>query len=255
MKHVVSYSGGIGSALSAIRVADIYGTANMVLLFADTLIEDEDLYRFNKDIENFLGINITRIADGRNPWQLFNDKKFIGNSRNDPCSKVLKRDLLWKWIKSNCSPEDCRVYLGIDWTESHRMDQVKARNPEWKLLAPMTESPLLSKPDMLAEIRRIGIEPPRLYSMGFVHNNCGGFCVKSGHAQFRLLLEKFPERYAEHEAKEQAWRDLIGKNNSILRDRRGKKTKPLTLKEFRERTVPNGENDPHEWGGCGCSID
>lgn len=39
MKHVVSYSGGIGSALSAIRVAIRYGTADLILLFADTLIE------------------------------------------------------------------------------------------------------------------------------------------------------------------------------------------------------------------------
>ena len=46
MQHVVMFSGGAGSWMTAKRVAEKHGTDNLILLFADTLIEDEDLYRF-----------------------------------------------------------------------------------------------------------------------------------------------------------------------------------------------------------------
>ncbi len=59
--HVIMMSGGAGSFAAAKRV--LAGKPNHVtLLFCDTLIEDEDLYRFLDDIEDHLGIPITRIA-------------------------------------------------------------------------------------------------------------------------------------------------------------------------------------------------
>jgi hypothetical protein len=110
---------------------------------------------------------------------------------------------------------------------------------------------LLSKADVLAALKLAGIAPPRLYAMGFPHNNCGGFCIKAGQAHFKLLLEKLPERYAFHEQQEQELRKLLG-DVSILRDRRGGKVRPLTLAEFRAG-YPNA--DKHEWGGCGCALE
>ncbi len=65
-----------------------------------------------------------------------------------------------------------------------------------------------------------GIAPPRLYAMGFPHNNCGGFCVKAGQAHFALLLRTMPERYAYHEAKENELRAELGWRQTILRDAR-----------------------------------
>jgi hypothetical protein len=98
-----------------------------------------------------------------------------------------------------------------------------------------------------------GIEPPRLYKMGFHHNNCGGFCIKAGQAQFARLLTTMPERYARHERREQELRDYLGKDIAILRDRRGGDTKPMTLREFRERLEHDAKAfDSFDWGGCGC---
>ena len=42
--HVVQYSGGIGGWAAAQRVATTHGTHDLVLLFADVLVEDPDLY-------------------------------------------------------------------------------------------------------------------------------------------------------------------------------------------------------------------
>ena len=105
---------------------------------------------------------------------------------------------------------------------------------------------------MLAELEGEGIKQPRLYEMGFPHNNCGGFCIKAGQAHFKRLLEVMPERFAYHERKELELAAYLGKNVSILKDRRGGKTRPLTLKALRERVECGGEIDEHDWGGCGC---
>ena len=53
--HVISFSGGMGSFAEAEACVSKYGKENVVTLFADTLIEDKDLYRFMKECSAFLG--------------------------------------------------------------------------------------------------------------------------------------------------------------------------------------------------------
>lgn len=46
-EHIVFYSGGLGSFATAWRVYEKLGSMdNITLLFTDTLIESNDLYRF-----------------------------------------------------------------------------------------------------------------------------------------------------------------------------------------------------------------
>src|SRR4051812_7862855 len=127
MQHLVMFSGGIGSWAAAKRVAAAHGTADLVLLFTDTLMEDEDLYRFLPEAAANVGGRLVRIADGRTPWGVFFDRRFLGNSRIDPCSEVLKRKLASKWRNEHCQPESTIVYVGIDWTEQHRIEGMAAR--------------------------------------------------------------------------------------------------------------------------------
>ena len=83
-KHIVMFSGGLGSWRAAKRVAAEYGTANLVLLFADTRMEDPDLYRFLHEAAADVGGELVVIAEGRTPWEVFTDVRFLGNSRVDP---------------------------------------------------------------------------------------------------------------------------------------------------------------------------
>ena len=225
------------------------------LVFADTLIEDEDLYRFLDDCEAELGQPIERIADGRTPWEVFRDRKFLGNTRVDLCSRILKRELLQNWVVDNFDPEDTVVHVGIDWTEQHRLPAIAAG---WAKVGVAVDAPLcwekpIGKHEAAELADSLGIVKPRLYELGFEHNNCGGFCVKAGHSQFRRLLETMPERYAEHEAEEEATRVFLGKDVAILRDRTGGTTKPLTMKAFREREEQkSGQRTFGDWGGCAC---
>lgn len=254
-RHVVFYSGGIGSWAAARRVVDKHGAGSVDLLFTDTLIEDEDLYRFLRESSSNLGARLITIAEGRTPWQVFRDKRFIANPRVDICSRVLKRELSEKWLKKNRTPENTTLYVGIDWTEQHRLTRMQARWLPWKVEGPLCEPPLLHKRDLLKLSSDAGIEPPRLYGMGFPHNNCGGFCVKAGQAHFRLLLETMPERYAAHEKEEEEMREFLGKDVAILRQTVNGATKPLTLRALRRRIEGNAQIDLFDWGGCGCFSD
>lgn len=75
--HVVQYSGGIGSWAATQRVIAEHGAEDLVLLFADTRAEDDDLYRFLRDSAAQIGVPVTVVADGRTPFQLFRDQRFL----------------------------------------------------------------------------------------------------------------------------------------------------------------------------------
>jgi len=124
----------------------------------------------------------------------------------------------------------------------------------------MSEEPYLTKTDMLMLLQETGIKPPRLYDLGFSHNNCGGFCVKAGQTQFKLLLQTMPQRYAEHEQQEEELRRYLGKNVAILRRTVHGKAVPLTLRQLRLEVEAQTRDDGYssaeeDWGGCGCFVD
>lgn len=255
------FSGGIGSWATGKRIVERAGAADLTLLFTDTKMEDEDLYRFldeaSADIFRNMSPNIVRIAEGRDPWQVFFDERFLGNSRVDPCSKILKRQMADRWLRENCDPADTIIYVGIDWTEEHRFVELRDRRAAdgWRYEAPMCEAPYTTKPDMLRACKEAGIAVPRLYPWGFAHNNCGGFCIKAGIGHFILLLRVMPARYAYHENKEQEIRVFLGRDVSILTDRSGDGVKkPLTLRDLRLRVEAGEQFDMFDIGGCGCFV-
>jgi hypothetical protein len=255
-RYVVQLSGGLGSWATAQRLVERHGAGQVLGLFADTLMEDADLYRFLDDIEAQLGIEVVRIADGRTPWQVFRDERMLGNARVDPCSKLLKRELLRAWIDEHCTPERDAIAIGIDWTELHRYERAVPRWLPYQLVAPLCEAPLLDRSELVELLAVAGIELPRLYRLGFPHNNCGGFCIKAGQAQFAHLLAVMPERYAEHEAAEAELRAHLGRDVAVMVDRRGGgPRRPMTMAAFRERIEAGEYVDRTSWGGCGCALD
>jgi len=253
MHWVGQFSGGLSSWVAAKRAAHKYGVENGVLLFADTGMEDEDLYRFLPEAAQNIGAPLITLKDGRTIWQVFQDVRFLGNHLVDPCSKILKRQLLNKWVAEHCDPLNTVLIYGFDWSEEHRLRRMIRYGGPWRYEAPLLEQPYLTRNDLMLMSRANGIEPPRLYKLGFPHNNCGGGCVKAGQASFALLLRMLPKRYLEWEQNEQAIRDYLERQDiTILQDRSGGTKKPLTLKEFRERQQAGLQYDLEDWGSCGC---
>lgn len=248
------WSGGITSWAVARMVTERHGKEAVAFLFADTNAEDPDLHRFNREAAAMLGGEVIRVADPRerDPWDVFEDDKFLGNTRLANCSKFLKQRPAREWVAANTTPEDSVLYVGIDWTETHRIPANRAGWAPWRVEYPLTEPPYRDKGYWMEEARKSGLKPPRLYELGFSHNNCGGACVKAGQGQWKRLLEVFPERYAYAEERERRFRERSGKDVSILRDRRGGKLRPLTLTEFRERVEAEEAVDADDIGGCGC---
>lgn len=150
--HVVMFSGGVCSWATAKRVVERHGTGRLGLVFADTLMEDEDLYRFlveavgnifrSKVSKKFLPLSVPPmeqveerreylmdlgsrlmteqpgfeyLAKGKTPWQIFEQEKMIGSHRFDPCSKHLKRILLDRFHRKNTDPSKTVLHFGLDW--------------------------------------------------------------------------------------------------------------------------------------------
>jgi len=252
----VMFSGGAASWYTAKRVRDTIlngDSSNMLLLFADTKTEDEDLYRFIKEAADDIGCSYLCLADGRDIWQIFNDVKFLGNSMIDPCSRILKRQLIKSWLYRNMHPDTTEIYIGMDYSEGQRFERAKNFWGKWRIHAPLLDKPYMDKNAMFAEMEQAGIDVPRLYEMGFPHNNCGGFCVKAGKSQFKLLWEKMPDRYAYHERKEQEIRKVLGEVTVVKESRKGVST-PITLRDLRLRWEKDMDKDEDlfEWGGCAC---
>lgn len=262
MKHIVSISGGIGSYETLKRVLAKYPKEDVIAVFMDVLAEDGDLYRFLEDIEKKLDIEIIRICVGKTPLELAFENKFLWNSRVARCSIELKSKPFRMWLNTNFKPSECILYLGIDWTETHRKAAIQRNYEPYKVEFPMCDKPLIDKPDMIDNLKEDGIEIPRLYKLGFAHNNCKGCCVKAGIGQYKNLLEKDPITYREIENKEEAFRNKYGKDVSILK----RKGNVFTLKQLRmlvEGTPqqldlfslePLTKEECNEIGGCSCFI-
>lgn len=257
-RHVVQWSTGIGSAEVARRAVEMHGRDNVDLLTADTLVEDEDNWRFAREVVTYLGLNDrwTILRDGRTPMEVGRDQRCVPNNRMAVCSKFLKRQLLRAHIEATYDPATTVIHLGYDWTEPHRLAAARAPWEPWQLAAVLMDPPYVHKGALLQEWRDRGIEPPRLYEQGFSHANCGGACVRGGQAQWRLLLQVNRPRFLEWEAEEEATRQLLGKDVAILRDRRGGTLKPLPLARFRgQLEAGTAQVEADDWGACGCMED
>lgn len=252
-RYIISLSGGIASAASAIIAAERGFDYEMV--FADTLIEDEDLYRFIDELAAKLGKPYHHLKDGRDPWEVFVDESYIGNSRAAKCSQKLKTAQVKKWLKANASAADALV-LGMYPDEFERLERAQAN---W---SPRPVSSLLISYKVFADeaaamVAKLGIRRPRLYDMGFPHNNCGGMCVRAGQGQFATLLERKPEFYRDQEQRQNRAMDAIGPTaKPFIRATLDGRLQYFTMQEFRE-LVEMGELTPklYEMGGCGCFVD
>jgi hypothetical protein len=253
MTYQISFSGGLGSGVSALAAFE--NGLDFNLIFADTLIEDEDLYRFNSDVAKVCGKEIIWLKDGRTPWDVYIDKKWIGNTRTAHCSTELKTKPVKAWLLNNSKESDPLV-LGMDWSEKDRIDRASAN---W---APRPVVSLLNKykitrPMFEPMLERHGIKRPRLYNQGYEHNNCGGFCCKAGLVQFERLYRTNPNRFAYHEKEMNRAMSAIGDTaRPFLRKVTNGETQYLTLTDFRERLEAQTMELPmFDASGCGCFTD
>lgn len=233
------------------------------------------------------------LSEHKDPWDIFFEQRFLGNSRIAQCSHILKQKMAEDWITEQFKPHEipyikkidkkkktitywdddegkaqclkeymadervpCKLYLGIDWTEEHRRKSPTFNWLPYTVEFPMCDEPYINKIDVVKELERMGIETPRLYAQGFSHNNCGGFCVRAGQGHFANLLEQNRPLFLYHEKRELEIREHIGKDVSILRKMRKSIRYNYTLHNLR-MDIEGGhgdEIDMNDIGGCGCFV-
>lgn len=254
MKYIVSLSGGIGSYFTLRKLINQgINKSDIECVFADTLNENGDLYRFLDDIEVHFDLHITRLCQGKTPFELAWEENFLYNSRVANCSKKLKSKPFMEYIKDR-DPEETVICFGIDFTEYHRCAAIERNYAPFKCMFPLCQEPYLYKNEMLEILKEDGIDIPTMYKQGFGHNNCNGFCFKAGIGHYKNLLKTDRNKYLECENKEEALRRKIGKDVSIMK-RNGR---PFTLRTLRLLVDAEPEQISlfeDDWGACGCFVD
>lgn len=254
MKHIASFSTGLSSAVMVERLLARYGKDAVTVVVMDTLIEDDDNYRFAADCGRRWGVDFVWLREGRDPYQVNADHNVIPNQKAAYCTFDLKITPFKKYLASlkdalnrewmdngglergEWSPS-LTVHIGFDYSEVHRC---AATDKNYNALGYAVDYPLLWKPlehRPYAQVVRQdwGIEPPRMYGMGYTHANCGGRCVKQGKGDWLRTLINFPERYAEAEAWEAKMRENpTNAAYALLRDQSDGEVRPMTLRQLRE---------------------
>lgn len=234
MKHIVSFSTGLSSAITTQRVLDRYHDAEII--FMDTTIEDDDNYRFMNQMKDYWQRPVTVLKDGRTPYQVAQDNQIIPNQKIAPCTFELKIKLFTEYCLALGGP--LTIHIGYDFTEVHRIEATEQAYASygWAVDFPLLWKPYEYRPYSQVCREDWGIEPPQMYDLGYTHANCGGCCVKQGQGDWLRTLIYFPARFlAAQEWEQEMRKHPTRKNYAILRDQTGGKVKPLTLREFRLR--------------------
>lgn len=229
IRVIVSLSSGNASAVAGELALTAYGRERVEFVFADTLIEHDDNYRFLRDLEARWGVQITRLTDGRDPYAVAEDEGIIPNDMLATCSYELKVKPMQDYIKRlQADGIHVIVAIGFDHKDARpRANKVDGRLPEprkrwagrgvivWYPLletAPMRYYKRGASPvvfDAALVVRGWGIKSPVMYEQGYSHANCAGTCVKQGLRDWRRTLIHNKGMFERVEVWESGMRDFI----------------------------------------------
>lgn len=174
---VVWFSRGAASGVAAKKTVEKYGSSHNIRVVNNPVIEeDEDGFRYQKDIEKWIGIKIETVINNKYPSasarEVWADRKFMSGIGGAPCTLELKKEARYQWEKDNHA--DHHV-LGFTADEKHRHDRFILTERQ---LLPVLIDAGITKAMCFQIIKDAGIKLPRVYDMGYPNANCIG-CVKA----------------------------------------------------------------------------
>lgn len=185
------FSCGVTSAVACKLALQKYD--NVELYYADTGSQHEDSMRFLYDCERWYGkkINILKSKEYSDHFDVMLRQKMICTKHFYPCTYELKKkarydleDKLGSWAGQ---------IWGFDLSEKHRAKRMIEQYPAQKSLFPLIDAGL-DKPNCVHIMKRVGIELPVTYKLGFHNNNCIG-CPRGGMGYWNKIRVDFPYEF------------------------------------------------------------
>jgi hypothetical protein len=263
MKHIICFSGGHSSAITAIAAAERFGAENVILLNHDIHPSKEEatIKQFKQRIADYLGLPITygNCSDIEFADQLpdqFDISIMVGGFKqpstgNAFCTYYLKTLPFQKFLAENfpLGPDgknhDCVIYYGFDDNEISRINR---RSGILADAGYQSEYPLARWIYTVERTEDIGIPRPSTYSI-YKHGNCKG-CLKGGIQHWYVTYCNEPEVWAKAIRTEAKLAER-GRPYSILKDQRYSPVRPLYLavlaplfEKMKQDGIPQNEHYP-----------
>tara|TARA_Y100000593_G_scaffold95096_1_gene199568 strand:- start:3538 stop:4290 length:753 start_codon:yes stop_codon:yes gene_type:complete len=187
-RAVVWFSCGASSAVAAKYAVKKYKHCEVV--YCDPGGEHISNKQFLKDCESWIGKKITILKSKKykDHYDVFKKAKYLYGIQGSRCTLELKKKLRIKYQR----PDDIHIF-GYTLEEKARAKKFESFNPElyvdWILIDKQ-----LAKKDCLGIIWQSNIKMPKLYDMGYDHNNCIG-CIKGGMGYWNKIRKDFPEHF------------------------------------------------------------
>lgn len=191
--RIVSWwSGGIASALACYWAVNTF--KNVAIVFIDTRNEHPDTYRFLRDCSVLYGQGIENITNTKyeniqSVWRKYNS---LNTANGAICSSELKREMRESYQNLNI---DYAQIFGFDVTERRRHNNMRRNYPELNVISPLIDLNL-TKSQVVAIFKDLGVEIPIPYKLGLRNNNCFQTgCVQGGIGYWQKIQREYPDKF------------------------------------------------------------
>jgi len=187
MRTISWYSCGAASAVATkLSEPDI-------IAYCETGSEDIDNKRFMQDCIKWFGQEITTLQNPKykDTWDVWEKRKYISGIKGAPCTSQLKILPRLEFQK----PDDIHIFgYTADKRDVERSVSLQEHYPDLEVRFPLIDRGL-TKQACLAMVKDAGIEPPRVYAMGFSNANCIPCCKATSPNYYALVRKEFPEEF------------------------------------------------------------
>lgn len=193
MRTLIWFSSGAASAVAA-KLALMVDPGALVVR-CETSNEDPDNYRFEKDVEDWLGVPVTILKNERyaSVPAVWRTERYMAGIEGARCTVEMKLSPRLAFQR----PDDRHVFgYTADRADVSRFKRLQDNFPELKVIAPLIDAGI-DKRQALGILEAAGITLPRTYALGFPNANCmQSGCVKATSASYwALYRQHFPEGF------------------------------------------------------------
>lgn len=192
------FSRGAASAVAAKKTIEEYGEKCKIRVLTNPVLEEHyDNLRFEKDVEEWLGLPIEHVLNKNftnfSAVEVWEKRKYMSGVMGAPCTKELKKQARYDWESENHFD-----WLVLGFTSDEENRYWRFYNGERTNILPVLIKRRITKEKCFKILQRENIKLPEIYSIsskfatGFPNANCIG-CVKTGSPTYwNHVRETFP---------------------------------------------------------------